>query len=120
MAELRPVKPISAIPRMGRLVQRLIKDVLDAYGERNTEKAVTVWSRDEEVDDMYNSLFRETLTYMMEDPRNITPSTHLLFVAKNIERIGESRPKGDSSSFIVLTPEDRATDKDNGKDKTGL
>ncbi len=134
MAELRPIKPVNAIPRMGRLVQRLIKEVLDAYAERNTEKAVAVWARDEEVDDMYNSLFRETLTYMMEDPRNITPSTHLLFVAKNIERIGdhatniaetiyfvvngkrisESRPKGDSSSFIVLTPDDRRA----GEDKT--
>jgi phosphate transport system protein len=136
MAELRPIKPVSAIPRMGRLVQRLIKEVLDAYAERNTEKAVAVWARDEEVDDMYNSLFRETLTYMMEDPRNITPSTHLLFVAKNIERIGdhatniaetiyfvvngkrisESRPKGDSSSFIVLTPDDRRV----GEDKTEI
>ena len=126
IAEMRPVRPISAIPRMGVLVQRLIKDVLDAYNERNAEKAVGVWARDEEVDDMYNSLFRETLTYMMEDPRNITPCTHLLFVAKNIERIGdhatnvaetiyfvvngkrisENRPKGDSSSFIVMTPQD--------------
>ena len=128
MAELRPIKPISGIPRMGRLVQRLIKDVLDAYVERDAEKAMTVWARDEEVDEMYTSLFRELLTYMMEDPRNITPCTHLLFIAKNIERIGDhatniaetiyflvhgkplidaSRPKGDSSSFMVLTPEDR-------------
>lgn len=116
IAEMRPVKSLASIPRMGRLVQHLIKDVLDAYNERNSDKAKQVWLRDEEVDDAYNALFRETLTYMMEDPRNITPGTHLLFVAKNIERIGdhatniaekiyfivngktlnEPRPKGDS------------------------
>lgn len=135
MAELRPIKPISGIPRMGLLVQRLIKDVLDAYNGRDAEMAMKVWARDEEVDDMYNSLFRETLTYMMEDPRNITPCTHLLFIAKNIERIGDhatniaetvyfvvhgtridaNRPKGDSSSFIVLTPDDRAAGPAKGK-----
>ena len=129
IAEMRPVKPLASIPRMGRLVQHLIKDVLDAYNERNAEKAKQVWLRDEEVDDAYNALFRETLTYMMEDPRNITPCTHLLFVAKNIERIGDhatniaetiyfivhgstlnqNRPKGDSSSFLVVNPDDGAT-----------
>jgi len=128
IAEMRPVKPVASIPRMGRLVQRLIKDVLDAYNERDADKAKAVWLRDEEVDDAYNALFREILTYMMEDPRNITPCTHLLFVAKNIERIGdhatniaetiyfivhgktldESRPKGDSSSFMVVNPGDDA------------
>ncbi|HEY4134493.1 MAG TPA: phosphate signaling complex protein PhoU [Alphaproteobacteria bacterium] len=128
IAEMRPVKPLNSIPRMGRLVQHLIKDVLDAYNERNADKAKQVWLRDEEVDDAYNSLFRETLTYMMEDPRNITPCTHLLFVAKNIERIGDHatnvaetiyfivhgttlgamRPKGDSSSFLVVSPDDEA------------
>ena len=126
IAEMRPVRPITGIPRMGVLVRRLIKDVVDAYNNRDAELAMKVWARDEEVDDMYNSLFRETLTYMMEDPRNITPCTHLLFVAKNIERIGdhatnvaetiyfvvhgkrigETRPKGDSSSFIVMAPQD--------------
>jgi phosphate transport system protein len=130
IAEMRPVRPTNTIPRMGVLVQRLIKDVFDAYNNRDTEKALRVWARDEEVDDMYNSLFRETLTYMMEDPRNITACTHLLFVAKNIERIGdhatniaetiyfvvtgkrmsEARPKGDSSSFIVMTPNEGGKD----------
>jgi phosphate transport system protein len=83
-----------------------------------------VWQRDEEVDEMYTSLFRELLTYMMEDPRNISPCTHLLFIAKNIERIGDHatnvaetihflvlgrpiaalRPKGDNTSFSVVEP----------------
>jgi phosphate transport system protein len=123
---------LSAIPRMGALAQSLIKDVLDAYAERNTEKALEVWRRDEELDEMYAGFFRELLTYMMEDPRNITPCTHLLFMAKNIERIGdhatniaetvnflvegepirEHRPKGDTSSFAVVAP---ASERETGK-----
>lgn len=118
------VPPLLSIPRMGALAQSLIKDVLDAYAERNLEKAMQVWRRDEELDEMYAAFFRELLTYMMEDPRNITPCTHLLFIAKNIERIGdhatniaetvhflvegglfrEHRPKGDTTSFAVLSP----------------
>ena len=84
-----PVKPVSGIPRMGRLGSGMIKDVLDAFVERDAEKALSVWLRDEEMDDLYTSLFRELLTYMIEDPRNITPCTHLLFMAKNLERIGD-------------------------------
>ena len=118
------VRPLVAVPRMGRLVQEILNDVLDAYTTRNVQQALEAWSRDEEVDDLYTSLFRETLTYMMEDPRNITPCTHLLFIAKNIERMGDhatnvaetihfvevgepistSRPKGDASSFEVVIP----------------
>ncbi len=89
LSQIAPVKPLHTIPRMGLMVQAMIKDVLDAYVERDPEKAIEVWYRDAEVDEMYISLFRELLTYMMEDPRNITPCTHLLFVAKNIERIGD-------------------------------
>jgi phosphate transport system protein len=84
-----PVKPAFSIPRMGRLAQSMIKDVLDAYVERDADKALVVWARDEELDEMYTSLFRELLTYMIEDARNITACTHLLFMAKNIERIGD-------------------------------
>ncbi len=125
LAQLPQVRPLHAIPRMGKLAQELFKEVLDAYVEHDADKAIRVWERDEEVDEMYTSLFRELLTYMMEDPRNITPCTHLLFIAKNIERIGDhatniaeiihflvhgkpleaARPKGDTSSFTVVTPE---------------
>lgn len=87
--EIPPVKPLYTIPRMGGLVQQMIKDVLDAYIERDADKAVEVWHRDDEVDEMYTALLRELLTYMLENPRNITPCTHLLFIAKNIERIGD-------------------------------
>ena len=84
-----PVKPVYALPRMGALCQAMIKDMLDAYVQRDAEKALSVWLRDEELDEMYTSLFRELLTYMIEDARNITPCTHLLFMAKNLERIGD-------------------------------
>jgi phosphate transport system protein len=120
-----PVQPVYSLPRMARLAQLQVKDVIDAYVAGDAEKAYAVWIRDEELDDMYASLFRELLTYMMEDPRNIGPCSHLLFMAKNIERIGDhatniaedlyylvhgtpltqKRPKGDQSSLAVIAPE---------------
>jgi phosphate transport system protein len=87
--QIPPVKPVYALPRMGRLGSAMIKDIIDAYVERDAEKAIEVWLRDEELDEMYTSLFRELLTYMIEDPRNIGACTHLLFMAKNLERIGD-------------------------------
>jgi phosphate transport system protein len=89
LVQSQPVRPAHAVPRMALLTQRMIKDVLDAYMNGDAELAIEVWRRDEEVDEMYVSLFRELLTYMMEDARSITPCTHLLFIAKNIERIGD-------------------------------
>ncbi|MDA1097364.1 MAG: phosphate signaling complex protein PhoU [Proteobacteria bacterium] len=111
-----------SIARMAVLVQAMIKNVLDAYIQRDAAKADDVRIRDQEVDQVYTSLFRELLTYMMEDPRNITVATHLLFVAKNVERIGDHvtgiaeqvhfmilgdlpgdlRPKGDNTSFTAV------------------
>ncbi|MEP4378015.1 MAG: phosphate signaling complex protein PhoU [Alphaproteobacteria bacterium] len=122
--QMPPVKPLFTIPRMGRLVREMIKDVLDAFSNNDVAMAREVWVRDKEVDDMYDSLFRELLTYMMEDARNITACTHLLFVARNIERIGdlatniaelihyqvegraldEDRPKADEASVTVVEP----------------
>jgi phosphate transport system protein len=119
-----PVRPVYALPRMAHLAELLVKDVIDAYVARDADKAYLVWTRDAELDEMYSSLFRELLTYMMEDPRNISACTHLLFMAKNIERVGdhatniaedlyylvhgtriaEARPKGDQSSLEIVTP----------------
>ncbi|MEI8395285.1 MAG: phosphate signaling complex protein PhoU [Rhodospirillaceae bacterium] len=126
LAQVPAVRPVGGIPRMGRLVQEILKEVLDSFVSRDLEKAISAWRRDEELDDLYTSLFREVLTYMMEDPRTITPCTHLLFIAKNLERIGdhatniaetihfmvvghsltEARPKGDISSYAVVAPVD--------------
>jgi phosphate transport system protein len=90
LTETEPVTPLTrSIERMGKLVTSRLRDVLDAYSTGDLNRAVAVWQRDQEVDEHYNSLFRELLTYMMGDPRTITPCAHLLFVAKNLERIGD-------------------------------
>jgi phosphate transport system protein len=83
------IRPIHNIPRMGKAVIEMLKKIVDAYIAGDAEKAVAVWHADKAVDEMYVSLFRELLTYMMEDPSRITPCTHVLFIAKNIERMGD-------------------------------
>jgi phosphate transport system protein len=87
--ENHPKPLMTGLKHMVELALSQLKDVLDAYAERDADKAIAVWRRDERIDAMYNSLFRELLTYMMEDPRNIGVCTHLLFAAKNIERVGD-------------------------------
>jgi phosphate transport system protein len=89
MTDHIPARVLGGFKRMGLLALEQLKLVLDAYARRDTEKAITVWREDENLDQLYNSVFRELLTYMMEDPRTIGMSTHLLFGAKNIERIGD-------------------------------
>ncbi|MBB6486580.1 phosphate signaling complex protein PhoU [Rhizobium lusitanum] len=84
-----PRKLARGIEHLSELALGQLKEVLDVYATRSPDKAVSIRERDEEIDAMYTSLFREMLTYMMEDPRNITTCTHLLFCAKNIERIGD-------------------------------
>ena len=84
-----PVQLAYALPRLARLAEGLVRDVLGAYHDNDADRALAAWARDEELDEQYTGLFRELLTYMMEDPRNITPCTHLLFMAKNLERIGD-------------------------------
>ncbi|MCP4382316.1 MAG: phosphate signaling complex protein PhoU [Hyphomicrobiales bacterium] len=84
-----PNSLVTGVEHIAEMSFAQLKNVLDAYSTRNLESAHTVWARDDEIDAMYTSLFRELLTYMMEDPRNITFCTHLLFCAKNIERIGD-------------------------------
>lgn len=84
-----PIQLTRSIERMGRIASSHLKQVLDAYSAREVAPALAVWFQDEDVDAHYNSLFRELLTYMMEDPRMIGACAHLLFIAKNIERIGD-------------------------------
>ncbi len=90
---LSQVPPIGgaggALRRMARAVEAMLRDSLDAYIQRDAQLALDVRNRDQEVDQMYNALFREFLTYMMEDPRNITACMHLHFIAKNLERMGD-------------------------------
>ncbi|MEM6932663.1 MAG: phosphate signaling complex protein PhoU [Pseudomonadota bacterium] len=87
--ENQPLKISSSIVRMGKQTQTLLAEVLDAYTVKDTALAVSVWNRDVEIDEMYNSIFRELITYMMEDSRTIGLCSQLLFVAKNLERIGD-------------------------------
>jgi phosphate transport system protein len=87
--QLQPPRLAGGVEHIRELVLEQLKTVLDAYARRDLDAALEVWRRDGEVDAMYTSLFRELLTYMMEDPRNIGFCTHLLFCAKNIERIGD-------------------------------
>jgi len=90
LAEMSPVGSSSqSIRRMAREVEKMLKDALDAYIQQDAELAADVRARDREIDQMYNALFREFLTHMMEDPRNITACMHLHFIAKNIERMGD-------------------------------
>jgi len=80
---------LSGLRSMGRLVQDNLRRAIDAMTSRDETRATDVWQSDRAVDELYNAMFRELVTYMMEDPRNITPCTHLLFIAKNLERIGD-------------------------------
>ncbi|MDE2383671.1 MAG: phosphate signaling complex protein PhoU [Alphaproteobacteria bacterium] len=84
-----PRRLSAGLERMGQLSQAQLKMVLDAFAADDAEKAMEVWRHDEDIDALYNSIFRELLTYMMEDPRMISACTHLLFATKNIERIGD-------------------------------
>ncbi len=122
LVEMNPVSGSdAALRRMAREVEQMLKDTLDAYVRGDAELAEDVRQRDQEVDQMYNALFREFLTFMMEDPRNITACMHLHFMAKNIERMGdlttnmaeqviylvtgempeEDRPKGDKTAYVT-------------------
>jgi phosphate transport system protein len=89
ISEALPRRLSTGLARMGSMAQAQLKDVLDAYAGRDDAAAMAVWRSDEDLDALYNSIFRELLTYMMEDPRNISLCTHLLFGAKNLERIGD-------------------------------
>ena len=85
-----------------------LKSIIDALGENDADKAVEVWRSDQVVDDIYNAIFRELITYMMEDPRNITPCTHLLFIAKNLERIGDHATNIAENLYYAVKGEDAA------------
>jgi phosphate transport system protein len=83
------IEPVSLMPEMARISTEMVHDVLNAFVERDAEAAVRVVERDRAIDDFYNTIFRALLTFMMENPSNIGQSTHLLFIAKNIERVGD-------------------------------
>lgn len=124
LASLPALGSLNGFERMAHLVQENLKAAMDAFVNSDADAARRVWEADEPVDAIYNGIFRELLTFMMEDPRNISSATHMLFIAKNLERIGdhttniaerihyavrgdslpEERPKADESAFAVVRP----------------
>lgn len=106
-----PLKMMSSIGRMGKQAQTLMAEALDAWTARDKALAVSVWKRDIEIDEMHNSIFRELITYMMEDPRTISLGTQLLFVVKNIERIGDHTTFIAEMTYYVATGEALTEDR---------
>ena len=116
VAEAEPMSPITrSIERMGKLVSSRLRDVLDAYKGGKLDLAKSVWASDTEVDEHYNALFRELLTYMMGDPRTISACTHLLFMAKNLERIGDHATNIAEHIHYELTGEDYVEERPRGE-----
>jgi len=111
------IRPLSLLPEMARIAAEMVHDVLDAFAARDPKKAAAVTERDVAVDDFYNSIFRSLLTYMMENPPNITPATHLLFVARNLERIGDHATNVAEMVYFAATGE-HLTDRHKGADTT--
>lgn len=106
LADEKQPKPIrKSLKRMGKLVSSQLTTVLDAYAQRDASRALDVWQRDEEVDSVYSSMFRELVTYMMEDPRTIGLCAHMLFGARNLERIGDHTTNIAENLFFLMTGE---------------
>ncbi|MBN9222000.1 MAG: phosphate signaling complex protein PhoU [Mesorhizobium sp.] len=113
----QPTSLFRGLEALANLALTQLKEVLDVYASRSVEKIGFVRDRDDQIDAMYTSLFRELLTYMMEDPRNITPCTHLLFCAKNIERIGDHATNIAETIYYIVTGDQMPADRPKG-DKT--
>ena len=112
LAGSEPLPPLTrSIERMGILVTSRLKEVVDAYSAGDIERAAGVWSRDDEIDEHYDSLFRELLTYMMGDARTISACTHLLFIAKNLERIGDHATNIAEMVHFEITGEELVSDR---------
>lgn len=109
------IEPVSLLPEMARMATEMVHDVLNAFVERDAAAAVRVCERDHAVDDFYNSIFRTLLTFMMENPNNISQCTHLLFIAKNIERVGDHATNIAEMVYYAATGEHLA-DRPRGED----
>jgi phosphate transport system protein len=109
------IETVSLLPEMARMATEMVHDVLNAFVERDAQAAVRVCERDHAVDDFYNSIFRTLLTFMMENPNNISQSTHLLFIAKNIERVGDHATNIAEMVYYAATGEHLA-DRPRGED----
>jgi len=113
----QPTSLFRGLEALAELALTQLKEVLDVYASRSVDRIGFVRDRDDQIDAMYTSLFRELLTYMMEDPRNITPCTHLLFCAKNIERIGDHATNIAETIYYIVTGDQMPAERPKG-DKT--
>ncbi len=114
LAAGKPHPMTASIARMGEAVQRQVSEALDAFASRDTPLALSVWRRDKEVDELYDSLFREILTYMMEDPRTISLGSHCMFIAKNLERIGDHATNMAELTYYMVEGETLDEDRPRG------
>jgi phosphate transport system protein len=109
--QAEPIQLTRSVERMGKIAATHLKQVLDAYANKDVQAAITVWNADDNIDAHYNSLFRELLTYMIEDPRTISSCAHLLFIAKNLERIGDHGTNIAEYIHFLVTGEEIATQR---------
>jgi phosphate transport system protein len=116
----QPKKLVRGLEHLSELALTQLKEVLDAFSSHSAEQANSIRERDEEIDAIYTSLFRELLTYMMEDPRNISACTHLLFCAKNIERIGDHATNIAETVFYVATGQQMTMDRPKDDDSANV
>lgn len=115
LAEARPTRVSASIIRMGHQTLEQVTEVLDAYVSRDTALAVAIWRRDVELDETYNSIFREVVTYMMEDPRMIGLGSQLLFIAKNLERIGDLTTHISENVYYIVEGKPLGDDRPKGE-----
>jgi len=115
LSSVRTVRLTASIVRMGRETLTQLSDVLNAHASRDVDLAVQIWNRDYEIDEMYNAIFREVVTYMVEDSRLIGVGAQLMFIAKNLERIGDHTTHVSEMVYYVVTGENLGDDRPKGE-----
>lgn len=118
--QAEPINLTRSVERMGKLAAAHLNQVLDAYASRDVQAAIAVWHQDDNIDAHYNSLFRELVTYMIEDPRTISSCAHLLFIAKNIERIGDHGTNIAEHIHFLVTGEEIDTQRPRADNEPGV
>jgi phosphate transport system protein len=119
-AEARGPRTVIGLRHMNEFAAELLKDALDAYAQRDEERAREVWARDADLDDLEGSVFRDLLTHMMEDPRNISLCAHLLFCSKNIERIGDHATNIAETVVYLVTGKSMPPERPHGRQEAEI
>lgn len=119
LSSVRPVQVTTSIVRMGKQTLTQLSDVLNAHSSRDVDLAVQIWNQDYEIDELYNAIFREVVTYMVEDGRTISAGAQLMFIAKNLERIGDHATQISEMVYYIVTGDSLGDDRPKG-DPTGI